>query len=114
MLSQQRYMEDRYKEIMKVYDIILSGTEDLDITIVVEKKSQAERKCGEGLFTLKSHVSNKTTQNSPPSSKSSIRKGIIQTKKDRFSQVHFQTRFPRHDCRTRLLLKETDVPHSQK
>ena len=62
MLSQQRYIEDRYKEIMKVYDIILSGTEDLDITKVVEKKSQAERKCREGLFTLRSYDSNKTPQ----------------------------------------------------
>ena len=83
------YMEDRYKEIMKVYDVILSGTEDLEIAEVVGKKSQAERKYREGLFTLRSYVSNKTPQNSPPSSRSSSRKSSPERESFRHKKIDF-------------------------
>ena len=89
MLSQPRYIEDRYKEIMKVYDLILIGTEDLEIAEVVGKKSQAERKYREGLFTLRSYVSNKTPQNSPPSSRSSIRKSAPERESFRHKKIDF-------------------------
>ena len=94
MLSQpryieDRYIEDRYKEIMKVYDVILIGTEDLEIAEVVGKKSQAERKYREGLFTLRSYVSKKTPQNSPPSSRSSIRKSAPERESFRHKKIDF-------------------------
>ena len=65
------FLESKYKNIMEIYDTILDGTEEMEVAEVVRKKAQAERKYREGLFTLRAYVSDKTPQNSQPSSRRS-------------------------------------------